>query len=77
MHVTSILILYLQKLFGSQFLLPEKYRTKSYNYFQIVEDLEAEGDIDCAICLNKLCQPESTNSQESNVSQNLVYMKTP
>ena len=79
MHVTSILILYLQRLFGSQFIIPLKYRSVGFNYFHSIEDLEEDGEKDWAICLNKISEPENSNSSSSNDdnSRLMIYMKTP
>lgn len=49
------IILCLQKHFGSQFFVPKRFRKKCYNYYRKENEIsEAQKEIECSICLDKI-----------------------
>ena len=50
LHITTIFILFLQKKLGARFFIPKRFRSNNdYNYYTLPDDIEADGDKDCAI----------------------------
>lgn len=77
LHLSSILILYLQKKLGSQFFIPRSLRWKcEYTFLTIVEDLEGESDKDWAIWLNHLREPQGELNEPRDDAA-AVYVRTP
>ena len=76
-HWLSIVILLLQRKYGSRFFIPKYFKNKSdYQYQSLSNDVEQDADKDWAIWLNHLSENQGTD-EEHRDNYSKIYMRTP
>ena len=73
MHITGIVLCWIQHKYGSWFFMPQRYRKRAYDSFRkSITNIQQQHILYCDICLNLLSQPEL---EYSDLSKNYKWKK--